>query len=102
MLSTFSTFANVLLQDKSPGAESAKTDPPPGHTYEGTQTTAWNSGGGGGGGGGGNRSSELNYTISIHCNYQPVNLPTINTYTCSVLLLVLIPGSGEAPARILW
>ena len=40
MLSTFSTFANVLLQDKSPRAEGAKTDPPPGDTYEGTQTTA--------------------------------------------------------------
>ena len=41
MLSTFSTFANVLFQYKSPGAEGAKTDPPPGYTYEGTQTTAW-------------------------------------------------------------
>ena len=41
MLSTFSTFANVLFWDKSPRAEGAKTDPPPGHTYEGTQTTAW-------------------------------------------------------------
>ena len=40
MLSTFSTFANVLFQDKSPRAEGAKTDPPPGYTYEGTQTTA--------------------------------------------------------------
>ena len=40
MLSSFSTFANVLFQDKSPRAEGAKTDPPPGHTYEGTQTTA--------------------------------------------------------------
>ena len=41
MLSTFSTFAKVLFEDKSPRAEGAKTDPPPGHTYEGTQTTAW-------------------------------------------------------------
>ena len=41
MLSTFSTFANVLFQYKSPRAEGAKTDPPPGYTYEGTQTTAW-------------------------------------------------------------
>ena len=41
MLSTFSTSANVLFKDKSPRAEGAKTDPPPGHTYEGTQTTAW-------------------------------------------------------------
>ena len=41
MLSTFSTFANVLFQYKSPRAEGAKTDPPPGFTYEGTQTTAW-------------------------------------------------------------
>ena len=40
MLSTFSTFANVLFSDKSPRAEGAKTDPLPGHTYEGTQTTA--------------------------------------------------------------
>ena len=40
MLSTFSTFANVLFQYKSPRAEGAKTDPPPGYTYEGTQTTA--------------------------------------------------------------
>ena len=40
MLSTFSTFANVSLKDKSPRAEGAKTDPPPWHTYEGTQTTA--------------------------------------------------------------
>ena len=40
MLSTFSTSANVLFQYKSPRAESAKTDPPPGYTYEGTQTTA--------------------------------------------------------------
>ena len=40
MLSTFSTFANVLFQYKSPRAEGANTDPPPGHTYEGTQTTA--------------------------------------------------------------
>ena len=40
MLSTFSTFANVLFEDKSPRAEGAKTDPPPGHTYEGAQTTA--------------------------------------------------------------
>ena len=40
MLSTFSTFAIVLFSDKSPRAEGAKTDPPPGHTYEGTQTTA--------------------------------------------------------------
>ena len=40
MLSTFSTFANVLFPDKSPRAEGAKTDPPPGYTYEGTQTTA--------------------------------------------------------------
>ena len=31
MLSTFSTFANVLFQYKSPRAEGAKTDPP--HTY---------------------------------------------------------------------
>ena len=29
MLSTFSTFANVLFQYKSPRAEGAKTDPPP-------------------------------------------------------------------------
>ena len=41
MLSTFSTSANVLFQDKSPRAEGAKTDPPPGYIYEGTQTTAW-------------------------------------------------------------
>ena len=40
MLSTFSTFAKALFEDKSPRAEGAKTDPPPGHTYEGTQTTA--------------------------------------------------------------
>ena len=40
MLSTFSTFADVLFQCKSPRAEGAKTDPPPGYTYEGTQTTA--------------------------------------------------------------
>ena len=40
MLSTFSTFANVLFQYTSPLAEGAKTDPPPGYTYEGTQTTA--------------------------------------------------------------
>ena len=40
MLSTFSTFANVLFQYKLPRAEGAKTDPPPGYTYEGTQTTA--------------------------------------------------------------
>ena len=40
MLSTFSTFANVLFQYKSPRAEGAKTDPPPGYTCEGTQTTA--------------------------------------------------------------
>ena len=41
MLSTFSTFANVLFQNKSPRAEGVKTDSPPGYTYEGTQTTAW-------------------------------------------------------------
>ena len=40
MLSTFNTFANVLFQYKSPRAEGAKTDPPPGYSYEGTQTTA--------------------------------------------------------------
>ena len=40
MLSTFSTFANVLFLDISPRAEGAKTDLPPGYTYEGTQTTA--------------------------------------------------------------
>ena len=39
MLSTFSTSANLLFQYKSPRAEGAKTDPPPGFTYEGTQTT---------------------------------------------------------------
>ena len=41
LLSTFSTFANALFKDKSPRAEGAKTDPPPGDTNEGTQTTAW-------------------------------------------------------------
>ena len=41
MLSTVCTFAHVLFQYKSPRAEGAKTDPPPGYTYEGTQTTAW-------------------------------------------------------------
>ena len=40
MLSTLSTFSNVLFQDKSPRAEGAKTDPLPGHAYEGTQPTA--------------------------------------------------------------
>ena len=40
MLSTFIIFADVLFQDKSPRAEGAKIDPPPGYTYEGTQTTA--------------------------------------------------------------
>ena len=39
--STFSTCANISFQYKSPRAEGAKTDPPPGHTYEGAQTTAW-------------------------------------------------------------
>ena len=38
--STFSTCANISFQYKSPRAEGAKTDPPPGRTYEGTQTTA--------------------------------------------------------------
>ena len=40
MLSTFSIFSKVLFEDTSPHAEGARTDPPPRHTNEGTQTTA--------------------------------------------------------------
>jgi len=38
MHSTFSTCSSMLLQGKSPQAESAEIDTPPGHTYEGTPT----------------------------------------------------------------